>query len=102
MQAGHQDHRRRLGGETQADPGAAHQLGQLAVNYTDQRLAGGERADDFLADGFFLDAGDEFLHHRQGDVGFEQRHAHFAQHLGNIIFAQARLAAQRLDDLGQA
>jgi hypothetical protein len=68
----------------------------------DQGLAGGQRADDFLAERLFLDAGDEILDHRQRDVGFEQGHAHFAQHVGDVVLGQAGLAAQVLDDAAEA
>ena len=41
-----------------------------------------------------LDAVDEALHHRQRDVGLEQRHAHLAQRLGDVLFGDAAAAAQ--------
>jgi hypothetical protein len=63
---------------------------------------GRQRADDFLAQRLFLDAGDEVLDHRQRDVGFEQGHAHFAQHVGDVVLGQAGLAAQVLDDAAEA
>ncbi len=44
----------------------------------------------------FFDLRDEILDHRQGHVGFEQRHAHIAQRVLNIFFGQPRLAAQVL------
>ena len=40
---------------------------------------GRQRLQHFLADRAHLDALDQRLHHRQRDVGFEQRDAHFAQ-----------------------
>ncbi len=106
LQAGHQDDRRRLLRERQlrrfgAEVGA-HQGGHLALHHADQGLARAERADDFFAQRFFLDLGDEFAHRRQGHVGLEQGHAHFAQHLGGVRFGQTGLAAHRLDDLGKA
>jgi hypothetical protein len=94
LQAGHQDHRRRLGGEVEPGTGAAHQFGEFAMDDADQCLAGRQRADHFLAEGLFPDAGGELLDHRQRDVGFEQGHAHFAQHVGNVVFGQSSLAAQ--------
>ena len=79
----------------------AHERGKLALHHADQGLARRERADDFLAQGFFLDARDEFAHRGQGDVGFEQGQPDFAQHLGGIRFGQAGFAAHGFDDLGQ-
>ena len=102
LQAGHQDHRRRLRRQVQARAGAAHQLGQFAMHHADQGLARRQRADHFLAERLFLDLGDEVLDHRQRDVGFEQRHAHFAQHLADVFFGQAGLSAQVLDDAAKA
>ena len=60
----------------------------------DQRLAGCQRTDHFLAERLFLDAGNEVLDHRQRDIGFQQGHAHFAQHVGNIFVGQSGLSAQ--------
>src|SRR5690606_31946166 len=79
-----------------------HQRLEFVVHHANQGLAGGQRGDDLLADGLFLDLGDEVLHHRQRDVGFEQRHAHLAHGLLDVFFRQAGLAAQGLDDFGQA
>ena len=41
------------------------------------------------------------LHHRQRDVGVEEREAHLAQRLLDVVFGEARVAADRLDDLGE-
>jgi hypothetical protein len=68
----------------------------------DQRLARRQRADDLLAERFFPDAGGEVLDHRQRDVGFEQGHAYFAQHVGNVVFGQSGLAAQVFYDATEA
>ena len=63
---------------------------------------GDERADDLGAEGLILDAGDEVAHHRQRDVGLEQRHAHLAQHVLDVLLGDAGLAAHRLDEPAQA
>jgi hypothetical protein len=63
---------------------------------------GRQRADDLLAERFFPDAGGEVLDHRQRDVGFEQGHAYFAQHVGNVVFGQSGLAAQVFYDATEA
>ena len=67
-----------------------------------KRLAGRERADDLGAERLVLDAGDEVAHDRQRDVGLEQGHAHLAQHVLDVVFGDAGLAAHRLDEPGQA
>ena len=59
-------------------------------------------ADDFFAKGFFFDFGDEIAHDGQGDVGFEQRHAYFAQHFCGVFFGQARLAAHGFQNFTEA
>ena len=102
LQTGHQDHGGRHGGEIERVVVLAHQPGQFAMHHADQRLAGIQVADDFLAERGLLDLGDEFLDHRQRHVGFEQGHAHFAQGILDVALGQARLAAQVLDDAGKA
>ena len=108
LQAGHQDHRRRLGGEVQLGHGLsapcrlAHGGGELAVHDAHQRLARRQRAHHLLAERLVLDAGDEVAHHRQRHVGLEQRHAHLAQHVLHVVFGDAGLAAHRLDEARQA
>jgi hypothetical protein len=44
---------------------------------------------------------DEVAHHRQAHVGFEQGHAHLAQHLLDVVFGDAGLAAHLLDEAGE-
>jgi hypothetical protein len=57
-----------------------------------------ERAQHFLAQRLFLDAGNEVAHHGQGHVGFQQGHAHLAQHVLHVGFGDAGLAAHLLDE----
>jgi hypothetical protein len=68
----------------------------------DQRLAGREAALHLGADCLHLHRVDEALDHGQRDVGFQQRHAHFAHGFGNVVFGQAAAAAQRIDCLREA
>ena len=56
---------------------------------------------DLGAEGLVLDAGDEVAHDRQRDVGLEQRHAHLAQHVLDVLVGDAGLAAHRLDEAAQ-
>ena len=101
LQTRHQDDSRRLGGQVDVRNALAHGGGQLFLHDADQDLAGRERVDDFLAQGFVFHAGDEIAHHRQCHVGFEQSHADFAQHVGHIRFGDAGLATDLLDQLGE-
>jgi len=101
LQAGHQDHGRRLGGEVDVGHARAHGGSQLAVDDAHQHLARRERAHHLGAQGLVLDAGDEVAHHRQGHVGLQQGHAHLAQHVGDVAFGDAGLAAHLLDDAGK-
>ena len=59
-------------------------------------------ADHILAERLLFDRRDEILDDRQGDVGFEQRHAHFAQRVLDIRLGETRFAAHLLDDLREA
>ncbi|MNS97057.1 hypothetical protein D3C72_1313800 [compost metagenome] len=110
LQARHQDDGGRLHGQVQLGflvvaagrVGAADHGGQLALDHADQGLARGEAADNLLAHGLFLHAGNEFAHDRQRHVGFEHGKAHFAQHLGGVGLGQSGLAAHGLDDPRQA
>ena len=67
----------------------------------DQRLAGRERTDDFLADRLGPDCGDEFLDDGQRDVGLEQGEAHLAQRVADVGLGEARFAAELLDDAAE-
>jgi len=102
LQAGHQDHRRRLGFQVELGDAFAHRRRQLAVDDADEGLSGRERADDLATERAGLDPGDEIAHHRQGDVGFEERHAHLAQHVLDVVFGDAGLATHRLDEPAEA
>ena len=95
LQSGHQNDRWRRGGEIQIVVRLAHQRDQLAMHHAHHGLTRRETAHHFLSHGFFANARDKVAHHRQCDVGFEQRHAHFAQRFADIVFGEARFAAQR-------
>ena len=85
------------GREVQGRIAATHQQRKFGMHDADQRLTRGQAADDFMPEGLVLDPGDEVAHHRQRDVGFQQRHAHFAQRLLNVGLGEPRLTSQRLD-----
>ena len=82
--------------------GGTHQRDQFAMHNADEGLPGCQGLHDVRAERFFFHAGDEFLDDRQADIRFQQRHPHFAQRVGDVVFGKARLAAQRLDDAGEA
>ncbi|MCY1539482.1 hypothetical protein D9M68_750690 [compost metagenome] len=67
-----------------------------------QGLAGAEAGGDFFAQRLFLYPRDEFAHDGQRHVGFQQCHAHFAQHFLGVGLGQASFPAQRLDDARKA
>ncbi|MCY1414740.1 cytochrome c-type biogenesis protein CcsB [compost metagenome] len=99
LQAGHQDHRRRRDAQRQVLVGRAHQLDQLGLDDLHEGLARSQALGYFGADRALLDPGDEVLDHRQGNVGFEQRHPHFAEGVLDVVLGQLGLAgymAQRL------
>ncbi len=106
LQARHQDHGGRLDGQRQfvgvGAQVAAHEGGQFLVDDADQRLARAEAAGDFFAQRLFLHPRDKVANDRQRDVGFQERHAHFAQHLLRVGLGKAGFPAQRLDDTRQA
>ena len=85
LQAGHQDHYRRLGGQIERAILFAHEARQLVAHHADQGLSGGQRTDHFLADSLAADLGNEITHHFQANVGFEQGDAHLAQRLFDIL-----------------
>ena len=67
------------------------------MHHTNQRLSRRKAAHHLLADSLFFDPGDEFLHHGQGDVGFQQSHANLAQSFLYVGFGQAGFAPEGLD-----
>ena len=101
LQSRQQDHRRRRHRETERRRAAAHERRELALDDADQRLARRERADDLLANGLLAHRGYEIPDHGQRYIGFEQRHAHFAQSVLDIGVGQPRFAAQLLHDTAE-
>ena len=101
LQAGQQDHGRRRMAQIEGLRAAAHQRHQFIVDDADQRLARRQAALHIGADRLDLHRFDEALDHGQRHVGLEQRHAHFAQALGDVVFGETAAAAQRVDGLGK-
>jgi len=96
LQARHEDDRRRLGVQVDVADALAHGGGQFAADDAHQGLARGQGAQHLMTHGLVLDAGDKVPHHRQGDVRFEQRHAHLAQHVLHVGLGDAGLAPELL------
>ncbi|EUA76248.1 hypothetical protein I553_7283 [Mycobacterium xenopi 4042] len=81
---------------------AAEDADQFLVDDLDDLLCGVERARYFRTLGAFFDAADERPHHRQRDVGFQQRQPDFAGGGVDVGVGQPTLAAQALQGAGQA
>ena len=102
LQAGHQDHRRRRDAQRQVLVGRPHQLLELGANDLHERLSRGQALRDLGTDGALLDLVDEVLDHRQGHVGLEQGHAHFAQSVLDVVLGQLGLAGDMAKRLREA
>ena len=97
LQARHEDDGGRLRGKVEVADAIAHGRGQFLVDDADQHLPRRETGEHVLAQRLFLDARDEVAHNGQRNVGFEQRHAHFAQHVLHVAFSDTGLAADGFD-----
>ena len=101
LQADEHDDRRRRGGHRQRHALAAEQVDQRVVDERDDRLRRVEaalrlRTDE--RDGLLAQPGDERLDDAEIDVRFQQRHAHLAHRLRDILFGDARARAEALED----
>ncbi len=67
---------------------------QFVVDDFDDLLAGLDALNDFLAQGLGFDALDEIAGHLEIHVGFQQRHAHFAQGFPDVFLGDFSEAAQ--------
>ena len=77
---------------------AAEDLDEFLVDDLDDLLGGRKRGQDFLAHGLRFDVLDELLDHPEIDVGFEQRHADFAQGALHVFGRELAFAAQVLEN----
>ena len=102
LQTGHQHDGWRHGSQIQCIVFLAHQPGEFFVHHPDHGLAWGEAAHHLMAHRPFAHIVDETFHHRQRHVGFQQRHAHFAHGIFDIVLGQPGMAAQVLDHAGKA
>ena len=96
LQAAHHKHRR-AGLQMQRMVHRAHQLDEFAMNDADHLHVGIDRLQDPFADGFLGHVGDEILHDRIADVGFEQSPFDELHAIAHVRFGEFSLAAQRFD-----
>jgi hypothetical protein len=103
LQANHHDNGGRRNGNLQRDWFffAAEQFHQAIVDDLDDLLARRDRFDDFGADGTLGGVLDEILDDRQSDIGFQQRHAHFAHGGTYVDLGQRATTAQPLENAAQ-
>jgi hypothetical protein len=104
LKAGQQQHRRRIGGHVQRRglALAAQHLDQAVVDDLDHLVGGLDRADHRLAGGLHAGLVDEVPHHRQGDVGFQQGHAHLAHGRVDVLLGQHAAAGEPVEDAREA
>src|SRR5689334_19037652 len=67
------------------------------MNDLDDLLAWRDGADDILADGARPHLVDECLDYRKGNVGLDQRVAHFAERFVNVAFGECAAAAKPVE-----
>ena len=99
LQTRHQNDCGGLGRQINVRHAIAHGGRKLSVHNGHQGLAWFERTQDLLSQGLVFHARNEIAHYRQGHIGLEQGHAHFAQHVGHIGFSDPGLPADLLDQL---
>jgi hypothetical protein len=80
--------------EIQPGIGRAEQVHEFVVDDFDDLLAGLDALDDFRADGLGFDPFDEIAGDLEIHVGFQQRHADFAQRVGHVGLGDFSEAAQ--------
>ena len=102
LQTDHENRYRRVGGQVDGHTGAAQHLDQMVVDDLDDHLAGRDAFQHVLAHGLIAHGSQEILDHRQGDVGFEQRHAHFAQRRIHVALAQGAAPRQLVEHRAKA
>jgi len=100
VQTAHED-ALRTAAELQVGVRGAQQRDQFIVDDLDHLLARLDRLDDFGADRLLPHRLDEILRDLEIHVRIQQRHAHVAQGVGHVIFADATLAGQVAEDVLQ-
>ena len=92
------DDRRGMGRGRETVAAAAEQLDELAVDDLHDLLGRGERRQNVLSHGLVLHAVDEGTDHLEVDVRLEERHAHLAQRLLDVLLRQPAAAAELVED----
>ena len=87
-----------FGDRMQLRLGPAQQRDQLFVDDLDDLLARREARQDLLTDSALLDPADEVLDDLEVDVGFEERQAHFAHGLFDVVLLKDTPAAELLEN----
>ena len=81
---------------------ASQHLDQVVMDDLDYHLARRYRANHILADRLLAHRGDEVAHHRQRDIGLQQRHADLAHRRGDIVLRQGAPPAQPVEHVVEA
>ena len=81
---------------------AGHELDQLPMNHTHQRLPGGQAVEHLLAEGLLANRLNKPFDNWQRNVGLEQRETHFTQHLGGVRLGEAGLSFDGLECAGES
>jgi hypothetical protein len=102
LQARHEHDRRRLLGELELAVFGAHQGHELFVARVHELLRGLDALEHLRAEHALAHAFGEVRRDLEVDVGFEQRRAHGAQSLLDVLGAEFRLAAEEGERAGQA
>ena len=85
LQPRHHDHGRRRRREVQPLVGRTHHRFQFGLYDLQEGLARAQALHDVLAQRALFHRLHEILDHRQRDIGFQQRHAHFTHGLLDIV-----------------
>ena len=101
LQADHQDRRRRCRRQIQRRRLGAQHLDQIVMDDLDHLLAGRDRTQDLLADGPLAHLVDEGFDHVEGDIGFQQGDAHFAQGGVDVALFKGAAPLQPLEHIAE-
>src|SRR5262249_14932908 len=102
LESNEHDHGRRVRRHGEAVARAAEQFDQFVAHHLDHVLAGGERGEHVLADGFGAYALDEASDDLEVDGGFEQRYAHLTERFLDVFLRQAAEATEPVEDSCQS
>ena len=97
LQAGHENHGGRLGGEFEAGRIFAEHCDELVAHDFNDLLGGGKRGEYLGADGLDANVLDEVADDVEVDVGFKQGYADFAESFRDVFFRERALAAEGLE-----